>query len=436
MKLFNPLNNNFLVYRAHLNVFLAGIVLVTFTGLTGRKVYEAQEIKTREITGTLTAVTPNLQFGLGLDTFQIREFEISKDMSFPGILQKMHIDAGCQQTIINTAIEAGFTLDKFYAGKDIKLLHNLHSGEPEYLIYEPDKTCYLKVDLNNLSKTEFSKHAITTQRREECITMNGNIWQSFIDAGINPELAVLVEDAFECVIDFHHLEEGASFKLIFDESKANGEYISAGNLIAASIKHGEKVHNAFKYAIDGKEGYYDGEGRPMKRYFLKSPLRFFTITSGFSKSRFHPILRYNRPHFGTDFAAPTGTPIHSVADGVISQATYGGGNGKFVKIRHDHQYETQYLHMSRFAKGIRPGVRVSQGQVIGYVGSTGLATGPHVCFRFWKNGQQVNFLRQNVIIPPKPMAKQHIPSYKNFVNQMLQQLDSLKIEPKAKLPGA
>jgi len=146
----------------------------------------------------------------------------------------------------------------------------------------------------------------------------------------------------------------------------------------------------------GIDGFYDQDGRPMKQAYLKSPVEYARISSPFNMKRFHPILKYVRPHLGTDYAAPEGTPIHAIAEGVVEAATRSGGNGIYVKIRHDKVYESQYLHMCRHAKGIKEGMRVKQGEIIGYVGQTGLATGPHVCFRFWKNGEQVDFMKQDL----------------------------------------
>jgi murein DD-endopeptidase MepM/ murein hydrolase activator NlpD len=179
-------------------------------------------------------------------------------------------------------------------------------------------------------------------------------------------------------------------------------------------------------------GYFDPEGRPMKKAFLKSPVAYSRISSRYNPRRFHPIQKRVKPHLGTDYAAPRGTPIRAVADGTVTKASYTRGNGVYVKIRHDRTYETQYLHMTRYAKGIAPGVRVSQGQTIGYVGSTGLATGPHVCFRFWKNGRQVNHLREN-LPPPEPMAKEELPDYFAARDRILQLMNP---KPKEKFSSS
>jgi murein DD-endopeptidase MepM/ murein hydrolase activator NlpD len=156
----------------------------------------------------------------------------------------------------------------------------------------------------------------------------------------------------------------------------------------------------------------------MKRAFLKAPVKFSRISSRYSNRRFHPVLKRYKGHYGTDYAAPHGTPIVAVANGVVTATSYTKNNGNYVKLRHDDVYETQYLHMQRFARGIRPGVHVSQGDVIGYVGATGLATGPHVCFRFWKNGRQVDHLREN-LPPPEPMPDEDIPAFEKVKADIL-----------------
>ncbi|MDP4821323.1 MAG: M23 family metallopeptidase, partial [Saprospiraceae bacterium] len=169
----------------------------------------------------------------------------------------------------------------------------------------------------------------------------------------------------------------------------------------------------------------DMEGRPMKKSFLKSPVQHSRISSFYNLNRFHPILKRRRPHYGTDYAAPHGTPIRAVGSGVISQASYTSGNGNFVKIKHRDNIETQYLHMSKFAKGIKPGAQVDQGDIIGYVGSTGLATGPHVCFRFWKDGKQINHL--NLTFPPAdPLPESEMPT---FLQQRDKYLSLMNIDP-------
>lgn len=236
-----------------------------------------------------------------------------------------------------------------------------------------------------------------------------------------------MENALKYTADFFHVRKGDSFKLLYTEKFVEGKSVGIHELKAAYVKFGNDESYAFLYQDEtaGIDSYFDEKARPLKKAYLKSPVEFARISSKYNLTRFHPILHYVKPHLGTDYAAPSGTPILAIADGVVEEATRRGGNGIFVKVRHDKTYESQYLHMSKYAKGMAPGVRVKQGQVIGYVGSTGLATGPHCCFRFWKNGQQVDFLKEK-LPRPQPMEGQNIAKFEAARDSLMSILDVLE----------
>jgi murein DD-endopeptidase MepM/ murein hydrolase activator NlpD len=239
-----------------------------------------------------------------------------------------------------------------------------------------------------------------------------------------------MEDALQWSVDFHHLQKGDKFKLVYEQNMIEGQDVGVEQVYAAYYKNLDNEHFAVYYEHPdvNKKGYYDLEGRPMNKGFLKAPVKYSRISSGYNPNRFHPILKRRKPHYGTDYAAPYGTPIYAVGNGVVTKASRTRGNGNFVKIKHNDTYQTQYLHMQKFAKGITPGAQVKQGQVIGYVGSTGLATGPHVCFRFWKNGKQVNHLKLN-FPPPKSLPVEDLPGFYEIRDDYLAQL-GLDIKPK------
>lgn len=207
-----------------------------------------------------------------------------------------------------------------------------------------------------------------------------------------PELAVMLSEIYAWDIDFNFdIRKGDRFTILFEEKWRDGKYYGYGRILAAEfVNHGERLRAVYYEGCDGKKGYYTPEGKSLQKQFLRSPLKFSRISSRFTYKRFHPILKAYRPHLGVDYVAPRGTPIHAAGDGKVIFAARKGGNGNFVKIRHNGTYMTGYLHLSRVAKGIRKGVYVKQGQVIGYVGATGLATGPHLCYRFYKHGKFVN----------------------------------------------
>jgi murein DD-endopeptidase MepM/ murein hydrolase activator NlpD len=228
-------------------------------------------------------------------------------------------------------------------------------------------------------------------------------------AGAGADLAVRVAQIYQWDIDFFRdLRQGDSFVVVAERQEIEGEFFGWGTIFAARFVNRGRVLDAIVYPDnDGHLGYFDLEGHPLRKQFLKAPLEFSRVTSGFSTNRFHPVLKRRMPHYGVDYGAPTGTPVHVTADGTVTLAGRNGGGGNMVRVRHTNGYETKYLHLSRFAKGIRRGVRVSQGQVIGYVGSTGLASGPHLDYRVQLNGRWINPL--SISSPPvKPLADERL----------------------------
>ena len=232
-----------------------------------------------------------------------------------------------------------------------------------------------------------------------------------MDQGHPTALISRMEDALAWSVSFHHVQKGDAYKLIYERDYIDGEPVGVGKLLGASFYTGGKEINSIFFEADNYSGYFDEEGRPMKRAFLKAPVKYSRISSRYSNRRFHPVLKRYKGHYGTDYAAAHGTPIMAVADGTVTSASYTKGNGNFVKIRHDQTYETQYLHMSRFASGIKPGVHVSQGEIIGYVGQTGLATGPHLEFRLLKRGRPVDPLKED-IPAGEPLEKDYLETFK------------------------
>lgn len=264
----------------------------------------------------------------------------------------------------------------------------------QYFVYEISMLEYLKIGFGDSLIVERGEKEVTTLARTAAGVISSSLWNTMTANELSPELAVRLSEVLAWEVDFYRIQKGDRFKVVYEENFV-GE-ISAGitRIDAVYFLHQGREIYGFHFEADTISGFFNPQGDNLRKVFLKAPLEFGRISSRFSQSRMHPILNHRRPHYGTDYAAPHGTPILAVGDGVVTQASYNSGNGNFVRIRHNSVYETQYLHMSRFGAGIRPGTRVTQGQVIGYVGATGLATGPHVCFRFWKNGQQVDHLRE------------------------------------------
>ncbi len=301
------------------------------------------------------------------------------------------------------------------------------------MVYEPSPYEYCVFHLHDQPCVELVKRPVVVETRMAAGEIKTSLWQALIQSGMNDNLADAMIDALAASVDFYRQKVGDRFKVLYEQDYVEGQAVGSGKLLAALYERDGKTYYAFRFRReDGKPEYYDYDGRPARKAFLKAPVKYSRISSRFSMNRLHPILGYKRPHFGTDYAAPHGTPIIAVADGIVTEATQKGGNGKYVRIRHDKVYETQYLHMSGFASGIRPGARVSQGQVIGYVGATGLASGPHVCFRFWKNGQQVDHLRLN-LPQPEPITGALLEAFKQERDRLLERLSEI---PDAGVPAA
>jgi murein DD-endopeptidase MepM/ murein hydrolase activator NlpD len=247
------------------------------------------------------------------------------------------------------------------------------------------------------------------------------------EAGGGPELAVRMAEIYQWDIDFlRDLRKGDSFVVVADRQSVDGEFYGWGTVFATRFVNGDRTLDAVVYPDDeGQLGYYDLEGRPLRKQFLRSPLKFSRITSRFSMNRYHPVLQRRMPHYGVDYGAPVGTPVLVTADGAVKFAGRKGGGGNTVTVRHTNGYETNYLHLSRFAKGIRSGARVSQGQVIGYVGSTGLSTGPHLDYRVTLNGRWINPLA--ISSPPvKPLSEVRL---QRFLAHALAVLSLITDEP-------
>jgi len=363
---------------------------------------------------------PTVRYGFALDTFQTKEGVFKSGEVLGNLLGDYGIGPVAIQTLLDNST-GQFSVRDLRAGKPYLLLSKDTSKGLDYMIYEPSLYEYFVFHLQDSLHVEHIKRPVVVVPQIAEGQIESSLWAAMEKNGASPALIAKLEDALQWSIDFHHLQKDDEFKALYDQHFVENQMVDPGKVYAASYKTGDKTIYAIHFEHKGENGYYDLEGRPMNKGFLKAPLKFSRISSHFNMSRLHPILRRVRPHLGTDYAAPYGTPILSVGNGVVIEAGFKGGNGNYVKIQHNKRITTQYLHMQGFARGIRRGVQVSQGQVIGYVGSTGLATGPHVCFRFWMDGKQVNHLKFN-FPPPEPLPKEELPAFFQHRDSLLQKL--------------
>lgn len=373
---------------------------------------------------------PNVEYGFILDSFLVERDTIERDEFLSTILDRYGVSSLRIHELSQSAKEV-FPVVNLREDKPYTILSPKDTSKPaEFFIYEPNIFEFVVFDLRTDPSVEIIKRPTNMVLREGSGLIRSSLWQSMVESldyspHVRNNLAARMEDAFQWTVDFHHIQKNDKYKLIYEEIQIGGRAVDVGKIHAAIFESGGKPMYAFYFETDQYSGYFDETAKPMKRAFLRSPVRFARISSRYNLRRRHPILRRVKAHLGTDYAAPRGTPIHSVGNGVVTKASYTRGNGKYVKIKHNTKYATQYLHMSKFAKGIKPGRRVSQGEVIGFVGSTGLATGPHVCFRFWKNGRQVNHLREN-FPPPKPMPEEYVEPYMTYKDSVRPLLDRIE----------
>jgi len=320
--------------------------------------------------------------------------------------------------------KAVFPLTRISAGQPYEL--STLDGQFEAFVYDIDREEQLHI---RLVDDDFQVETVPITYQVQVEQVEGIIRSSLFEAvseiGEEAELAIGLSDIFAWDIDFIlDIRKGDSFQALVERRYRDGEPAGYGRILAAEFVNQGKVYRALWFR-DGERSaaYYDPEGNSLRKAFLKAPLAFSRISSGFSTRRFHPITKNWKSHPAIDYAAPTGTPIKTVGDGVVVEKGYTSGNGNYVKVRHNSTYSTLYLHMSRFARGLQKGKRISQGDVIGYVGSTGLATGPHLCFRMYKNGTPVNPLHQRST-PSQPVSRKNFAEFQTLTAPLLARLEA------------
>lgn len=381
----------------------------------------------QEQEATFEAVLPEMRYGFPVDSFLVEESEVKNGESLSIILNRYGASAGLIHQIAQAA-KGTFDVRGIRPGKKYLVLSTTQDQPLRYWIYEQDAVVYFVIDLTGEQpKIEKYEKPVEVVVRSLGGVINSSLFKTVLDAGASQELAVRLAGVFDWTVDFFSIQKGDYFRVVYEEKLVEGEPYGMGKILAAEFNHRKKPNFAILWDNGKPNQYYNENAESMRKRYLKAPLEYSRISSKFSMRRFHPVLKTNRPHLGVDYAAPTGTPIRAIGDGTVLEAGYKGGNGNWVKIKHNARHATGYLHMSKIAPGILPGVRVSQGQLIGYVGSTGLATGPHLCFRFWENGKQVNPL--TVQTPPAdPMPAAEKPGYLLHRDSMLVQLSAVQLD--------
>ena len=329
---------------------------------------------------------------------------LAHDIEVAQFLRDLELPPSHVETLQTEAADHGIlALER---GKEIRFYAYAHSPLPYKVDYRQSATRVIEFIFSPFPEVraiQKSSHIVTSHAAGIIKT---TFWDAILDNQINHRLIGRMEEILQWSIDFYHLDPGDRFKVLYEEEIVEGQSVGIRGIDAIYFQSETRDHYAFLHADASGAQYYDYDGLSMRKRFLKAPVKYGKISSGYDPERIHPVLNQVLPHFGTDFAAPLNAKVYAVADGRITIIDRVGNtnNGKFIKIRHDKTYESQYLHLNDIAAGLREGTKVTQDQVIGYVGETGLATGPHVCFRFWKNRSQVDYQKEEIVYQPGSVA--------------------------------
>ncbi len=406
----------------YLSIFFAAALIIS---CNDKKEKEETESNNKPIVEVKAKEPIREAFGFILNDFNVKQDTVVSGDSFGKILSNNNFSAA-QIHVINEQIKNDFDVRDIRIGKPYTLLKNKETDSLQYFIYEKDRLNYAVINLRDSVYVLNKSIPTVLKTRTVAGELDGSLSESLNKLGVQPGIASNLSKIYAWSIDFFKLDKGDKFALnITEKYLENGEYIGVESINGAFIEYRGKYVYAFPFKKSENQKhteYYDEEGKQMKNMFLKAPLKFFKITSKFARQRFHPVQLRWKAHNGTDYAAPHGTPIMTTAAGTVIQTGYTAGNGNFVKVKHNGTYTTQYLHMSKIL--VKNGQSVAQGQVIGKVGSTGLATGPHVCYRFWKNGVQVDPMSQK-LPNSEPMNKKELPVYLKQIEPIKTQLDSV-----------
>jgi murein DD-endopeptidase MepM/ murein hydrolase activator NlpD len=356
---------------------------------------------------------PDIDWGYELHTLECQKGVLSEGQTVSDLLLTFRVDYKHAIQLMELAGAKG--LAQMPPGGQFAMMHQKGNPLDAYLLcYEPDPESFVLMNLKGPAKIHVHpKKVLRRENKVVEVVVKTTLAEEMYNRTMGLRMTRDIEEALRYKVDLFHLAAGDRLRLLYVETEYEGGYIDIGKVIGVEFSLDEQPHYALWFEEPGHTGYYDVQGRVMREGFLKAPLEFGRISSPYNPNRPDPVSKSGViiPHLGTDYAAPEGTPILAVADGTVMEAEFRDGNGNYVKLFHTDTIQTQYLHMSAFAEGIAPGTKVDQGDVIGYVGSTGRSTGPHVCFRYWKNGVQVDHRKEHNFGAPMPLHGQVLEHY-------------------------
>ncbi len=371
------------------------------------------------------APEPVVMFDVVVDSLEVFHGQVRRNQFLSNILLSFGVDYAVIDHIARNRKDI-FDVRRIRAGHDFAILAERDSvNTPLYFAYEINNTEYVVFGLRDTLPSWRGKKEVERRIETAHGTIRSSLWNAMVGGGFDPNLANDLSEVYAWTIDFFGIQKNDQFEVIYERLYVDNRPIGIGKVLASRFRHFGKDNYAFYFEQDSVGDYFDEHGQSLMRTFLKAPLKYSRISSGFSHSRYHPILKISRPHHGVDYAAPAGTPVYAIGDGVVTRKGFqAGGAGNYLYIKHNATYTTAYMHLRNFAKGINQGTRVTQGQVIGYVGSTGLSTGPHLDFRFFRNGHPVNPL--TVESPPaKPVDSTYLERFTDVVATMQLKLSAV-----------
>ncbi len=388
---------------------VTGIVILAFVFWPKPKVNKA--LDEVAVTDSVEVEELVMKYGIPIDRYQVDYGIVERNQNLSAILTSHGLSVRNVHDVSRKA-DGVFDVRKVRDGHAYAVFKTKDSiPKTTFFVYEESPRTYVVFDFRDGYKVYRGNNPVEWKRKEICGSVESSLWVAMQKCGASPQLAIVLSNIYGWSIDFFSLQKADEFKVIYEQECVEGRELDNFHVLAASFRHSDSTYYAIPFVQDGEELYYGVNGNSLEGSFLKAPLDYYRISSRFSNSRFHPVLRRYRAHHGVDYAAPEGTPVYAVGSGkVIAKAYQPNGGGNYLKIRHNSVYVTTYMHLSRFAKGIKVGSEVKQKEVIGYVGSTGLSTGPHLDFRVFENGKPINPLLIKSQ-PKKPVSPDRMPEF-------------------------
>ncbi|WP_298614982.1 peptidoglycan DD-metalloendopeptidase family protein [uncultured Odoribacter sp.] len=403
---------------------LLGVVLLVIIFMPKREVV-IESLDEVDVTDSTEVQEIVYKYGIPVNDYDVDYGVVKRNQSLSTILgthglssRQIHDLGQCAKGIFDVRKIKGGQAYAFFSRKD-------SLATPEYFVYEADPRSYVVFRLKEDYEVAVGKYPVEWKRKEVKGTVQSSLWNAMVSCSTDPLLAVELSRIFGWSIDFFGLQRKDEFRVIYEQECVEGQELANFNIVGAVFRHADSSYYAIPFLQNGEILFFNEHGKSLEGAFLKAPLDYFRISSRFSNSRFHPVLKKYRAHHGVDYAAPVGTPVYAIGAGtVIAKGYQANGGGNYLKIKHNGTYTTTYMHLSRFEKGIKVGSKVAQKEVIGYVGSTGLATGPHLDFRVFENGRPVNPLTIKSQ-PKEPVKPENLAQFNVLRDSIMEQLSRL-----------